>query len=109
MENYVTSDFGKVYLVDDGTMKITRKDNIQVKRPNGTMWKLKDMRFIPGLKRNLISVDQPDQEGHHTTFLRNEWKITKETIVIAHGKKNDTLYVTSNMENIVAIAELYEK
>ena len=109
MENYINGDFGKVYLVDDGTMKIMRKDDIQVKRPNGTVWKLKDMRFVPSLKRNLISMDQPNQEGHHTTFLRNEWKITKETIVITHGKKNGTLYVTSNMENIVAIVESYEK
>ena len=109
MENYVNGDFGKVYLVDDGTMKITRKDDTEVKRTNEIVWKLKDMRFIPSLKRNLILMDQPDQEGHHTTFLGSQWKITKETIVITHGKKNGTLYVTSSMENIVAIVELYAK
>ena len=80
-----------------------------MKLPNGTMWKLKDVRFIPGLKRNIISVGQLDQEGYRTTFAGSKWKITKGAMVISHGKKNSTLYVTSSMENIVAVAESDEK
>ena len=56
MENYFSDDFSKVHLADDETLKIMGKGNIQVKLPNKTVWKLKDVRFIPSLKRNLISV-----------------------------------------------------
>ena len=56
-----------------------------MKLPNGTMWKLKDVRFIPGLKRNIISVGQLDQEGYRTTFAGSKWKITKGAVVISHG------------------------
>ncbi|KAE8708014.1 E3 ubiquitin-protein ligase SINAT3 [Hibiscus syriacus] len=34
-----------------------------------------------------------------------EWKITKGALVIARGKKTDTLYITSNLENIIAVAD----
>ena len=36
-------------------------------------------------------------------------EVTKGAMVIAHGKKNGTLYVTSNKENIMAIADSDEK
>ena len=52
MENYVSGDFKKIHPTDDETLKITRKDNIQVKLPSEIVWKLKDVRFIPSLKKN---------------------------------------------------------
>ncbi|KAE8695859.1 U-box domain-containing protein 31 [Hibiscus syriacus] len=45
-----------------------------------------------------------DGEGYSTTFSGCEWKITKGALVIARGKKTGTLYVTSNLENIIAVA-----
>ena len=67
------------------------------------------MRHIPGLKRNLISVGQLDREGYCITFSGHEWKITKGALVIARGKKNGTLYITSNLENIIAVTDADEK
>lgn len=105
MENYVNGDYGKVHLADDKTLKIMGKGDVRVKLPNGTTWKLQGVRYIPGLKKNLISVGQLDVEGYCTIFSDGEWKITKGALVIARGKKNGTLYVTSNLENIIAIAD----
>ncbi|KAE8703438.1 cytochrome P450 71A9-like [Hibiscus syriacus] len=105
MENYVSGDFGKVHLADDETLKIVGKGDIRLKLPNQTTWTLKGVRHIPGLKRNLISVGQLDGEGFSTTFSGCEWKITKGALVIARGKKTSTLYITSNLENIIAVAD----
>ena len=105
MENYVSGDFGKVYLADDETLKIVGKGDIKLKLPNQTTWKLQGVRHVPGLRRNLISVGQLDGEGYCTTFSGHEWKITKGALVVARGKKTGTLYVTSNLENIVAVAD----
>ncbi|KAE8728454.1 FACT complex subunit SPT16-like [Hibiscus syriacus] len=105
MENYVSGDFGKVHLADDETLKIVGKGDIRLKLPNQTTWKLTGVRHISGLKRNLISVGQLDGEGYSTTFSGCEWKITKGALVIARGKKTGTLYVTSNLENIIAVAD----
>ncbi|KAE8705011.1 Cytochrome P450 84A1 [Hibiscus syriacus] len=45
-----------------------------------------------------------DGEGFSTTFSGCEWKITKGALFIARGKKTGTLYITSNLENIIAVA-----
>ncbi|KAL5837106.1 hypothetical protein ACOSQ3_014275 [Xanthoceras sorbifolium] len=105
MENYASGNFGKVHLADDETLKIVGKEDIRLKLPNGSTWKLQGVRHIPGLKRNLISIGQLDGEGYCTTFSGCEWKITKGALVVARGKKCGTLYVTSNLENIVAVAD----
>ena len=105
MENYVSGDFGKVHLADDVTLKIVGKGDIRLKLPNQTTWKLQGVRHVPGLRRNLVSVGQLDEEGYCTTFSGHEWKITKGALVIARGKKTGTLYVTSNLENIIAVAD----
>ena len=105
MENYVSGDFGKVHLADDETLKTVGKGDIKLKLPNQTTWKLQGVRHVPGLRRNLIFVGQLDGEGYCTTFSGHEWKITKGALVIARGKKTGTLYVTSNLENIVAVAD----
>ncbi|KAL5769249.1 hypothetical protein ACOSQ2_016032 [Xanthoceras sorbifolium] len=105
MENYVSGNFGKVHLADDETLKIVGKGDIRLKLPNGSTWKLQGVRHIPGLKRNLISIGQLDGEGYCTTFSGCEWKITKGALVVARGKKCGTLYVTSNLKNIVAVAD----
>ena len=105
MENYVSGDFGKVHLADDETLKIVGKGDIRLKLPNQTTCKLQGVRHVPGLRRNLISVGQLDGEGYCTTFSGHEWKITKGALVVARGKKTGTLYVTSNLENIIVVAD----
>ncbi|KAE8693713.1 putative beta-D-xylosidase [Hibiscus syriacus] len=56
------------------------------------------------IMENYIS-GQLDGEGYNTIFSCCEWKITKGALVIARDKKTDTLYVTSNLENIIAAAD----
>ncbi|KAE8654393.1 hypothetical protein F3Y22_tig00117048pilonHSYRG00173 [Hibiscus syriacus] len=90
---------------DDETLKIVGKGDIRLKLPNQTTWTLKGVRHIPGLKRNLISVGQLDGEGFSTTFSGCEWKITKGALVISRDKKTGTLYITSNLENIITVAD----
>jgi len=57
------------------------------------MLKLRNVRYVPKLKRNLISVDQLVNGGMKITFDDDVCKITKGTMLIAHSKKEDTLYV----------------
>ena len=69
MQSYVASNFGKVYLADDEILKIVGKGDVQLNIANGIVWKLKNVRHIPVLKRNLISIGQLDDEGYVTTFV----------------------------------------
>ncbi|GJW63265.1 retrovirus-related pol polyprotein from transposon TNT 1-94 [Tanacetum coccineum] len=56
-------------------------------------WTLKDVRYIPGLKKRLISVGQLDEEGYHVGFGDQQWKVTKGSLVVARGNKRGSLYM----------------
>ncbi|GKD29253.1 hypothetical protein Tco_1240031 [Tanacetum coccineum] len=45
------------------------------------------------LKRRLISVGQLDEEGYHIGFRDQHWKVTKGSLVVAHGNKRGSLYM----------------
>ncbi|GJT55539.1 hypothetical protein Tco_0990593 [Tanacetum coccineum] len=53
----------KVRLADDKTLDIAGVGNVILKTSFGTSWNLKDVRYIPGLERRLISVGQLDEEA----------------------------------------------
>ncbi|GJW59032.1 retrovirus-related pol polyprotein from transposon TNT 1-94 [Tanacetum coccineum] len=58
----------KVRLADDKTLDIAGVGDVVLKTSFGTSWTLKDVRYIPGLKKRLISVGQLDKEGYHIDF-----------------------------------------
>nr|GEY72980.1 retrovirus-related Pol polyprotein from transposon TNT 1-94 [Tanacetum cinerariifolium] len=60
---------GKVRLADNKSLDITGVGDVILKTTLGTNWTLKNVKFIPDLKRMLISVGQLDDEGHHVTFV----------------------------------------
>ena len=57
------------------------------------------------MKKNLICVRQLDDCGHSIHFGSEEWKVTKGAMVIALGNKRNTLYMTTNPNNVVVVVE----
>nr|POF08790.1 retrovirus-related pol polyprotein from transposon tnt 1-94 [Quercus suber] len=79
--------------------------DVRILLPNGSIWLLEKVRYIPDLRRNLIFVGQPNDKGHAILFVSGTWKVTKGARVLAHGKKTGTLYMTSSPRDIIAIAD----
>nr|GEV41578.1 RNA-directed DNA polymerase, eukaryota, reverse transcriptase zinc-binding domain protein [Tanacetum cinerariifolium] len=78
---------------DDKTLDIAGVEDVVLKTSFGTSWTLKDVRYIPSLKRRLISVRKLDEEGYHVGFRDQQWKITISSLVVAHGNKRESLYM----------------
>ena len=87
IQNYVASDFGKVYLADGSALDVVGMGDVRILLPNGSVWLLVKVRHIPDLRRNLISVGQLVDEGHAILFVGGTWKVTKGARVLARGKK----------------------
>ncbi|GKE56327.1 hypothetical protein Tco_1495512, partial [Tanacetum coccineum] len=87
------SDDALVPLADDKTLYIRGVGDVVLKTSFGTSWTLKDVRYFPGLKRRLISVGQLDEEGYHVGFIDQHWKVSKGSLVVAHGNKHGSLYM----------------
>ncbi|KAL8157159.1 hypothetical protein AgCh_002026 [Apium graveolens] len=93
MLNFRVGNFSKVRLADDETLDIAGMGDINIRTSFGTSWTLKDVRYIPRLKKMLLSVGQLDKEGYRVTFGDGQWKVIKGNLVIARGEKNGTLYI----------------
>ena len=104
LQNYVQGNFGKVYLGDDEACNIVGKGDVQIIQTNGTMLILKDVRHVPSLTRNLISVGQLSACGMVTSFTADSWKMSKGAMVVARGKKEGTLYVSLGSYSRIAVA-----
>lgn len=102
--NYVSGNFGEVYLRDDHPCSVVGIGEVQINL-NGSVWKLKDVRHIPELRKNLISVKQLSREGCDAHFSDDCWKITKGSMIIARGKDAGSLYTTMNACVTVAVAD----
>jgi len=66
-----------VYLGDDEPCDIARKGDVVVSLSTGSILKLRNVRYVPNLKRNLIFVRQLADGGMKTTFDGDICKITK--------------------------------
>ena len=71
---------------------------------NGLMLKLRNARHTLKLKINLISVGQLVDGGMKTTFDDDICKITKGVMVMAHSKKEDTIYMISSSRASISVA-----
>ena len=102
--SYSPGNLGKVYLGDDQPCDVVGKGDVQIKL-NGSVWKLRDVRHIPDLRKNLISVGQLATEGYVTTFNGNSWKVSRGAMTVARGQKSGTLYMTANTCGSIAVAD----
>ncbi|KAL3830794.1 hypothetical protein ACJIZ3_019596 [Penstemon smallii] len=100
---YVSGNLSKVYLGDDQPCDIVGKGTVKIKL-NGSEWKLKDVRHIPDLRKNLIYVGQLASEGYTTIFHGDDWKISKGAMAVARGKKSGTLYMAAKGCCSIAVA-----
>nr|GEV98780.1 retrovirus-related Pol polyprotein from transposon TNT 1-94 [Tanacetum cinerariifolium] len=103
------SDDALVYCVEntvedhDKTLDIAGVGDVVFKTSFGTSWTLKDVRYIPSLKRRLISVGQLDDEGYHIGFKDQQWNVNKGSLVVAHGNKRGSMYMVERLGDMSRI------
>jgi hypothetical protein len=55
-QDYVHGDYGHVYLGDDEPCQFVGMGKVKIKKKNGNQWLLREVRHIPYLRRNIISI-----------------------------------------------------
>uniref|UniRef100_A0A803LV23 Retrovirus-related Pol polyprotein from transposon TNT 1-94-like beta-barrel domain-containing protein n=1 Tax=Chenopodium quinoa TaxID=63459 RepID=A0A803LV23_CHEQI len=75
---YVHRNLGQVYLGDDQPCDIVGQGNVKIKL-NGSAWELKDVKHVPDLRKNLISVGQLAREGSDMNdIIKLKHQLSKE-------------------------------
>ena len=67
-QNIKYGNFRKVYLADNKALEIEVKGDVCIKTTSGNQQTLEYFRYIPGIKKNLISAGQLDSTGYATAF-----------------------------------------
>jgi hypothetical protein len=58
-------------LGDDKPCKIVGKGKAQINLQNGNQWLLKEVKCVPYMRKNIISIGKLGSEGCLTTFIEN--------------------------------------
>jgi hypothetical protein len=80
---------------------------VKINQTNGNQWLLKEVRHVPYLRKNLISMGKLESEGCIYTFTDKAWKVTKGSLVITKGEKVGTLYLcTGNVDSSTFLSSI---
>ncbi|KAG8496844.1 hypothetical protein CXB51_008135 [Gossypium anomalum] len=91
---YKTFFEGVVFMGNNASCKISGVGTIKVKMFDGVLRTLSDVRHVPKLKRNLISLSTLDSKWYKYTAKIRVLKISKASLVVMKGqRKTAKLYV----------------
>jgi hypothetical protein len=80
---------------------------VKIKKSNGNQWLLKEVRHVPDLRKNLISIGKLESEGCISIFTDKVWKVTKGSLVISKGEKVGTLYLCiGNTDSSISLSSI---
>ncbi|KAI5335776.1 hypothetical protein L3X38_025910 [Prunus dulcis] len=92
--SYTNGDFGNVRMGNDKLSKIVGRGDISLETNTSCHLVLKDVRHVLDMSLNLISIGLLDDEGYTNVFAEGKLKLSKNSLVLARGKKENTLYMT---------------
>nr|KYP31853.1 Retrovirus-related Pol polyprotein from transposon TNT 1-94 [Cajanus cajan] len=90
--SYQKGDFGMVKMGNHVTSKIVGIGEIALMTENGNKLMLKEVRHVPDMRLNLISVSKLDEAGMINQFSADRWKLSRGSMIVARGKKEGSLY-----------------
>ena len=115
--NYTEIDEGNVVMGNDHKCRIAGIGTITIRNSDGTLKTLEQVRHIPDLKRNLISLGTLDDEGYEYRSGKGTMRITKGSLLVMKGIKRHGLYFLSgetvppaqaaNVSKIIADSRLW--
>ncbi|KAG8479441.1 hypothetical protein CXB51_029725 [Gossypium anomalum] len=83
---------GVVYMGNDNACKTVGIGSIQLKNQDGSTRVLTDVRYVPSLKKNLISLGALESKGSVVTMRDRALKVTSGALVILKGIRKNNLY-----------------
>jgi hypothetical protein len=108
--SYTSGKFGDVKLAHEGVLKCFGLGDVNLEMANGSKLTLKDVKHVPYIRLNLLSVAKLCDEGYNNLFSQDTWKLTKGSMVVARGMKCSTLYIAhAKIIKDVNVVELAEK
>ena len=91
--DFQKNDGGKVLLGDSGTCDVKKNGSTEIATHDGMIRKLTNVRYVPKLKCNLISLGELDISGYAFKFENEVLKVIKGSLVKLRENLRNVLYV----------------
>ena len=85
-----TTSASSVLGFDNSPCKIEGIGSVRIKMFDGTIKTLTDVRYIPKMKRNLISMSALDAKGYKYSGGDSVLKVTKGSLIVMKGDLSST-------------------
>ena len=106
--NFTELDGGVAYLADNQPCKIAGIGSINLKNHDGSTRVLTDVRYIPKLEKNLISLGTLESKGF-TIIMKNEiLKVVLGALVVMKGIRRNNLYLYQGSTAVGTAAAVVE-
>ncbi|KAG8472883.1 hypothetical protein CXB51_034847 [Gossypium anomalum] len=100
---YSSVEAGVVHMGNDSSSKVIGIGTVKIKIHDGTIRTLSDVRYIPNLRKNLISLSILDLKGCRINIELSDIKISRGALVLLKGKRTNSLYI---LEGSTVIGEV---
>ena len=100
-------DMGSVKLEDDRPCQILGIGTVTMKTESGITFDLKDVRYIPDLKRSLLSLGTLEKMGYHVSLRDGKARVIKGSMVVLSGtriKNNIYMLDCKVVDGVAAVA-----
>lgn len=87
-DSYKSGDFGFVYMGNDKACAITGKGQIKIRMYNGVVRTLCDVRHVPELKKNLISLGTLHGNGFGYKTKKDCIAVSKDGLIVMKGERS---------------------
>ena len=107
---FTAGSHGHVYLGNNHACSIEGIGTVHFSTNGTNELVLHNVRYVPGIKKSLLSVGQMDMHGYSILFERGSWKMTKGSRLIVKGTKKGTLYCLHGNAisgKFIALAEVH--
>ncbi|KAK9078267.1 hypothetical protein SSX86_002324 [Deinandra increscens subsp. villosa] len=79
---------------DNRSYKVLGSGSVSFKLNNGVEIEIKEVRYVPGLKRSLMSLGTFEREGYHVSLKNGKARVVKGSIVMLSGiGKDNNIYL----------------
>ncbi|XP_028101183.1 uncharacterized protein LOC114300520 [Camellia sinensis] len=102
--NFEKLDSGTILMGNNTACKTIGIGSIQLKLDDGTVRALKEVRYVPELKKNLISLSTLASKGFKITLEGGALEVVSRTQVIMKGSKKKNLYFLQGSTVISEVA-----
>ncbi|KAH9800324.1 hypothetical protein KPL71_000620 [Citrus sinensis] len=90
--NFKELDGGVVFMGNDNACKTMGIGTIQLKNHDGSIQVLTDVRYVPSLKKNLISLGVLESKGLTITLRDGLLKVVAGALTVMKGTRRNNLY-----------------